>query len=99
MVRIIWSKLALAELKLIKEFISLDSSFYAKNTILKIRNRFKVLKKQPNIGKIWENEHMEEYRELIEGKYRIFYNYNLEKNEVNILSVFHSSRDIESLII
>jgi plasmid stabilization system protein ParE len=58
-----------------------------------------VLRTQPKIGKVWENEHMVEYRELIEGKYRIFYHYNPKTNEVKILSVFHSSRNIKSLIL
>ena len=58
-----------------------------------------LLKNYPKIGKIWENERNKIYRELIEGNYRIFYSYDEQKNEVKILSIFHSSRDIESLII
>jgi len=99
MVRIVWSKLALAELKLIKEFISLDSPFYAKKTILKIRERVKILKQQPKIEKLWENDNKEEIRELIEGKFRIFYHFKKDKNEVNVLSIFHSSRNVDDLII
>lgn len=94
--RIVWSKLALNELKLIRAFIALESKFYANQTVTNIKLRTEVLLEFPEIGKyLLESQ----YRELIEGNYRIIYRYDKLNEEIRIVSVFHSSRDIDSLIV
>lgn len=69
--RIVWSKLALNELKLIRAFIALESKFYANQTVTKIKLRTDVLLEFPR-KYLLESQ----YRELIEGNYRIIYRYD-----------------------
>ena len=65
-------------------------------TVTKIKLRTDVLLEFPEIGKYFLES---QYRELIEGNYRIIYRYDKLNEEIRIVSVFHSSRDIESLIV
>jgi plasmid stabilization system protein ParE len=95
MVRIIWTDLAKTELEEIYHFIAQDSKIYAKRQVLKIRNRTKILRKSKYIGKIISEIGIPIFRELIEGNYRIIYKINRE-NEVLILTIHHSSRDLEN---
>lgn len=74
MVQIKWTFLALEDLKEIFEFISRDSSRYAKIQVVRIRARTKDLKKHPLSGRIVPEYANEKFRELIEGNYRIIYN-------------------------
>lgn len=99
MVQIKWSKLALADLKLIKAYIAQDSEKYAQLTTDKIISKIDVLITYPEIGKIWKEQNEKIYRELLEGNYRIFYSFNPNTNEIRILSIFHSSRDIDNLVL
>ncbi len=91
MVQIIWTELALSELEHIKEYISFDSIVYAKNVVLKIRNKVKILKQFPKRGGRIPEIELENYRQLIEGNYRIMY--KISNNKVYILSIFHGARD------
>lgn len=91
MVQIIWTELALAELEHIKEYISFDSVFYAKNVIQRIRNKVKILKQFPKRGGRIPEINIENYRQLIEGNYRIMY--KISNDKVYILSIFHGARD------
>jgi addiction module RelE/StbE family toxin len=93
MVQIIWTELALYELKHIKEYISFDSVFYAKNVVQKIRNKTKLLKQFPKRGGIIPEINIENYRQLIEGNYRIMY--KISGDKVYILSIFHGARDFK----
>ncbi len=73
MVQINWTHQALFDLKEIKDFISRDSSLYAKRTILKIKNSTQILKKYPNSGKVIPEVGVNNYREIEVGSFRIFY--------------------------
>ena len=93
MVRIIWTDLAISELKEIYEFIALDSKQYAKRQIIKIRNKTKILKSSKYIGKVVEEIGIPIVREIVEGNYRIIYKVN-SKSEIAILTIHHSARDL-----
>ncbi|MES2798355.1 MAG: type II toxin-antitoxin system RelE/ParE family toxin [Bacteroidota bacterium] len=93
MVKIIWSNLAVEELKEIHDYIAKDSKIYAKREITKIRNKVSYLRDNPKIGKyVLETE--EKNREIISGNFRIIYE-NVTENLIEILTIHHSSRDLE----
>lgn len=93
MVRIIWTELASNELKEIYDFIAQDSRLYAKRQIIKIRNKTRILKSSKYIGKIVEEIGIPVVREIVQGNYRIIYKIQNE-NEIAILTIHHSSRDL-----
>ena len=88
MVQIIWSSLADDDMKMIYNYISLDSSFYAEKVLAKIFERTSILESQMHIGRIVPEFENPSIRELIEENYRIIYEI-FEGSSVAILRVFH----------
>jgi toxin ParE1/3/4 len=95
MVKIIWTKQSVDELKDIFDYISKDSRRYAANQISRIKSKTQILKLQPESGRVVPELEMNQIRELIEGNYRIVYRY-LGSDFVEILTIHHSSRDFNS---
>jgi addiction module RelE/StbE family toxin len=93
MAEINWTKKSIKDLKAINDFISLDSSFYAKRFITKIIKRVDQLIDFPESGRMVPEKNTPEIRELIEGNYRIFY--KLKKEKVTILRVHNAARKIK----
>jgi len=92
-VQIIWSHLAINDLKAIKDYISRDSFKFASLQIRKIKDRVQILKANPFSGKENPEARDASIRELIEGNYRIIYQVVSDK-EIHILLVHHGSRDL-----
>lgn len=92
MVRLIWSALAVSELKEIHDYISYDSKLYAKRQVNLIRQRTAALKVSKYIGKEVEEIGNPTIREIIEGNYRIIYKV-LSDKEVVVLTIHHSARN------
>lgn len=76
MVKIVWTELALADLKSIHKYISQDSRAYASKTIEKLIKRVDQLEKFPKSGRAVPEFGRSNIRELIEGSYRIVYTIN-----------------------
>jgi len=93
MVQIKWTKLAVEDLKSISDFISRDSVRYAKIQVYRLKSRTKILITNPIAGKPVPEYENRQYRELIEGNYRIIYKV-IDKNRVDILTIHHSARDL-----
>jgi plasmid stabilization system protein ParE len=93
MVKIVWTDLSVIELKEIYDYISLDSKSYAKNQVERIKRKTSILKSMPQIGKFVSELKKKEFRELIEGNYRIIYRIRT-KELVEIVTIHHSSRNI-----
>ena len=93
MVRINWTFQAKDDLKAIAEYISKDSKRYAKLQVIRLKNRTRILKTQIRSGKIVPEINQENIRELTEGSYRIIYKI-VENNQIDILTVHHSARDL-----
>jgi len=93
MVQINWTKLAVEDLKSISDYISRDSIRYARIQVLRLKLRTKILKSNPISGKPVPEFENEQFRELIEGNYRIIYKV-INKNRVDILTIHHSARDL-----
>lgn len=92
MVRINWTKQATDDLKNIYNYISIDSKFYAKRQISKLKLRTHSIKLFIKIGRVVPEFEIKEIRELIEGRYRIVYKI-INSSEVDILTVHHSARE------
>jgi len=93
MVRINWTKLSVEDLKSIAEYISRDSKWYAKMQVKKLKSRTRILKSQSHSGRVVPEIENQNIRELIEGNYRIIYKI-VSENQIDILTVHHSSRDL-----
>lgn len=98
MVQVKWTEKSKQDLKDIYDYIAFDSKYYAKKTVIKLRQRPEILKTHKEIGKIVPEYDNEKLRELIEGNYRIIY-LILEENKVEILTVFHSKRDLMKYVL
>ena len=88
MVRLVWTELSISDLKDIFDYICRDSVLYAKR---------QVLKTNQSAGRILPELEQSEIRELIEGHYRIIYKI-IDNNKVAILTIHHTSRDLDSRV-
>lgn len=77
----------------IAEYISKDSKRYAKLQIIRLENRTRILKTHIRSGKVVTEINRENIREISEGNYRIIYKI-VEDNQIDILTIHHSSRDL-----
>lgn len=93
MVRINWTQLAVSDLKNIYEYISKDSKRYAKMQVVRIKSSTKILLQFPLAGKIITEIKNEDFREIIEGNYRIIYKV-ISSERIDIITVHHSARDL-----
>jgi addiction module RelE/StbE family toxin len=93
MVQIKWTRQSIKDLSDIFEYISIDSKKYAKRQIVRIKVRPQILKTNAEAGRIVPELPRDDFRELIEGNYRIIYKI-LNDKRVDILTVHHSSRDL-----
>lgn len=93
MVQIKWTNLAVFDLKEIYEYIARDSKKYAQLQVMKIKARTNILKKNPLDGKVNPELSNPDFRELVEGSYRIIYKV-VSPERVDILTVHHSARDL-----
>jgi addiction module RelE/StbE family toxin len=93
MVKIIWTDLAVDDLKLIHEYISKDSKKYADRLIEKLLERVDQLENFPKSGRIVPEFNLATLRELIEGNYRIIY--KVFPSQVTIIRVHHAARQLK----
>ena len=98
MVEISWSDRSKKDLKEIEECISKDSARYAENQIKRIINRVEVLFFSLHSGRMIPELQKKNYRELIEGNYRIMYRVK-SATKVEIITVFHGRRNFTTEII
>ena len=93
MVKIIWTEIAIEDLRLIHEYISYDSKLYADRFIEKIINRVDQLESFPKSGRVVPEFDSSVIRELIEGNYRIIY--QISSDKIAIIRVHHSARQLK----
>lgn len=80
----------MVDLNKIAEFIANDSPRFAELTVKKLYRKVEILNSHPRVGRIVPELEQENVRELIEGNYRIIY--EIIGEQLNILTVYHSSR-------
>jgi addiction module RelE/StbE family toxin len=91
MARLNWTEQSIDDLLNIAEFISKDSVKYAVIQIRRIRERARILKTQPSLGRIVPELNNDSTRELILGNYRIIYKF-ISEERIDILTVHHSAK-------
>ena len=90
MVKVVWTDLAIEDLKSIHDYISRDSKFYADRFVTKLINRVGQLENHPQSGRIVPEFGKEDIRELIEGNYRIIF--QIKVDQIGVVRVHHSAR-------
>lgn len=98
MVRLNWTLQAVNDLKDIADYISKDSQRYASMLIRRIQDKAKLLKTQPDSGRMVDEFERRDVRELLEGNYRIIY-IKVNSSQIEILTIHHSARKLKSPLI
>ena len=98
MVRLIWTKQAINDLKGIAEYISKDSQRYANQLVQRIYVKVGLLQNQFNSGRMVDELGRKDVRQLLEGNYRIIYR-KVNATQIEILTIHHSARRLNPLII
>lgn len=93
MARVNWTSQALSDLEAIGDFIARDAPSFAQIFVNKVFLSVERLENFPYSGRIVPEISQDNIREIIFGSYRIVYLVNNE--EVNILTIFHSSRQLK----
>ncbi len=91
--KILWTGPALDDLREIRDYISLDKPEAAKKLAKTIREKVLRLQDHPLSGRIVPEMAELGYREVIVAPYRIVY--EVQKNRVVILRVWHGKREME----
>ena len=94
MVKLICTNQAINDLGDIGNYIAENSEKYAKLTVNRLFERTSILKNFPQSGRVVPEKNDPNLRELIEGNYRIIYEI-LADDQINILAVHHSARDLK----
>ena len=93
MVKIVWTEIALEDLRDVHEYISKDSVRYADRFVEKIINRVTQLEHFPKSGRIVPEFDSDGIRELIEGNYRIVY--KISPEQASIVRIHHAARRLK----
>ena len=91
---VIWSEPAKADLRSIHDFISHDSSHYAKKVAQDIREKTNILDELPKVGKKVPELNDEAIRELSLYSYRIIY--EIKSQCIFVLAVAHKRRALKA---
>lgn len=95
MAKLNWTEQSIDDLVNIAEFIAKDSTKFSQIQIRRIRERAKILKRQPLLGRIVPEMGNDSIREVILGSYRIIYKVITPKR-IDILTVHHSSKSLNT---
>ena len=90
---VVWTELAVADLQSITEYLAARNPSAAEHFGEAIFKHVEMLKTVPLIGVRYRRGSSTSIREIACGKYRIFYRPNEETRAVEILTIWHSSRD------
>lgn len=93
--KIIWTNSAVLNLEGIKNYIALDSHYYAVELTEKIISAVEKLNAFPRLGREVPEIKKEDIREIIYGNYRIIY--RLDAEVLYIIAVIHCARDLDRL--
>ena len=94
------SPFAQDDLNEIIEYYFLYSQNYTETTISEFEENIMSLQQHPKSGRIvleFERQGITQYRELIQGNYRIIY--KISKDKVTVLTIIDGRRNFEEIII
>jgi toxin ParE1/3/4 len=89
-VKIVWTEPALQDLRDIFEYIAEDNPKAARALLTEIKGRVGVLVNQPQLGRAGRVEGTREF--VLTGTHFIL-PYRLKERQIQILAVFHASRE------
>jgi|JI10StandDraft_1071094.scaffolds.fasta_scaffold376614_2 toxin ParE1/3/4 len=95
MVNVRWTDKAENRLHETYKRIAQDSPFYARQTVLNIVKRTRVLQTMPKIGRVVPEFSREDVREIFHKNYRIVYKL-LDEMQIDILTVAYGSVPLEN---
>ena len=90
--KIIWTREAKINIKGIKDYISIDSEFYASKIISLIYFSAQKLVTFPEAGMVIYQTELFKVRRILVKKYRLLYIINNDK--IYIIAVYHQSRQV-----
>ena len=90
--RIIWSELALHDLRSIVTYIARDDGETARKFGFKLIGKVGILTRFPFVGRIVAEFKDENLRELVLSPYRIVYEVDANSGTVSVLRIWHSAR-------
>jgi toxin ParE1/3/4 len=90
--QVVWTEPAVADLEAITRHIATQSPTAADRVGNSILEHVEILRSFPFIGPVYPSDPRETTREIVCMKYRIFYRVNEEQKQVEILTVWHGSR-------
>lgn len=89
-----WTPEAELWLRDIHDYIALDNTEAALQTVLRIYEKVEMLVAHPRSGYLYESRAGESVRILLQGHYRIAYRI-VAGEDIDILGVFHGALDID----
>jgi toxin ParE1/3/4 len=95
MVKIVWTPLAISDLKNIHDYISSESTVYANRMVEKLMATVTPLESFPELGRVVPGFGNKSIRELIEGNSRIVY--KIHPDHIGIARIHHSARLFKKL--
>ena len=95
MVQVIWTRPAAEDLRSIHDYIALDSARYARIMVERLQEAAAFLATFPEMGQIVQEFVERDYREHIEGRYRLIYRHEPDNARIVIMGVVHGSRDLK----
>ena len=87
--RILWLRAALNDLSAIRDYIARDNPAAARRVLNTIRTAVESLSYHPRSGRAGR---LPETRELVVGRYPYIVAYRIIQDDIQILSVIHTSR-------
>ncbi len=91
--KILWTDAAVAQLEAIHDYVAQTSPEYARRIIDRLTKRSIQISAFPFSGPMVREYELNEVREVIEGSYRIIYLIKEDEDQIEVLTVIHSSRE------
>ena len=89
---VVWTEPAVGDLEAVVRRVARDDSAAAETLREKLLESVEVLSRLPYIGPSYEKDQSGRTREIVCGKYRLFYRVLEADHRVEIVTVYHSSR-------
>ena len=97
MAEVVWTPRAYADLQAIGGYHAQSAPGYAEMLVRKLMHATECLEAFPTSGRVVPEIGDESLREVIHRNYRIVYLYLPDEDRVEVLAVFHSSRQFGGL--
>ncbi len=89
---VIWSDIAIDDLKSVFNYIAADSRNYAEKLIEIAIEKSEILNEFPNMGRVVPEQNSNKVREVFVFSYRLIY--QITNSDIEILAFIHGARDL-----